>query len=117
MDPAAATPTTTMSEPVTTAHVFDHDRRALTFGILLTVTAFAVEEMGVVPALPTAVRDLGGLPLFGWAFSAFMLAWLVGTVGGGLLAGARGPRRPMAAGLGAFAAGLLTAGLANHMLV
>ena len=117
MDPAAATPTTTMSEPVTTAHVFDHDRRALTFGILLTVTAFAVEGMGVVPALPTAVRELDGLPLFGWAFSAFMLAWLVGTVGGGLLADARGPYRPMAVGLAAFASGLLMAGLANDMLL
>jgi MFS family permease len=106
-----------MGEPNTTAHVFDPDRRSLTVGILLTVTAFAVEGMGVVPALPTAVRDLGGLSLFGWAFSAFMLAWLVGTVGGGLLADARGPYRPMAAGLAAFGAGLVLAGFAQHMML
>jgi len=85
-------PTMTDEAP---AHVFDRDRRSLTAGILLTVTTFAVEGMGIVPALPTAVRDLDGLPLFGWAFSAFMLAWLVGTVGGGLLADARGPYRSM----------------------
>jgi len=72
-----------MNDEAPAARVFDSDRRALTLGILLTVTAFAIEGMGVVPALPTAVRDLGGLPLFGWAFSAFMLAWVVGTVGGG----------------------------------
>ena len=104
-----------MSSETPAAHVFDRERRALTLGILLTVTAFAVEGMGVVPALPTAVRDLGGLPLFGWSFSAFMLAWLTGTVGGGLLADARGPRRPMAAGLVGFAAGLLMAGSARGM--
>jgi MFS family permease len=96
-------------------HVFDAERRSLTLGILLTVTAFAVEGMGVVPALPTAVRELGGLPLFGWAFSSFMLAWLVGTVGGGLLADARGPYRSMAVGLLGFGTGLLLAGWAAGM--
>jgi MFS family permease len=102
-----------MTNEAAAAHVFDAERRSLTLGILLTVTAFAVEGMGVVPALPTAVRELGGLPLFGWAFSAFMLAWLVGTVGGGLLADARGPYRSMAVGLLGFGAGLVSAGLAR----
>ncbi|MET0595313.1 MAG: MFS transporter, partial [Polyangiaceae bacterium] len=82
---ATANERSTMQGVVAAAHVFDHERRTLTAGILLTVTLFAVEGMGVVPALPTAVRDLGGLSLFGWAFSAFMLAWLVGTVAGGIL--------------------------------
>src|SRR6478672_2173661 len=97
------------------AGVFGRERRALTVGILLAIGAFAVEGMGVVPALPTAVRELGGLPLFGWSFSAFMLAWLVGTVAGGLIADARGPRTPMALGLSAFAAGLLLAAAAAGM--
>ena len=97
------------------AQVFDRERRVLTVGILLAIASFAVEGMGVVPALPTAVRELGGLPLFGWAFSAFMLAWLVGTTAGGLWADGRGPRPPMAAGLGAFGAGLLLAGSAHGM--
>jgi MFS family permease len=95
--------------------VFDAERRALTIGILLAVGAFAIEGMGVVPALPTAVRELGGLGLFGWAFSAFMLAWIVGTIGGGLVADARGPRLPMALGLAGFAAGLLVAASAREM--
>jgi MFS family permease len=95
--------------------VFGRERRALTFGILLAIATFAVEGMGVVPALPTAVRALSGLPLFGWAFSAFMLAWMVGTIAGGLAADARGPRLPMALGLGAFAAGLALAGSAHGM--
>jgi MFS family permease len=96
--------------------VFDGERRALTVGILLAVGAFAVEGMGVVPALPTAVKELGGLGLFGWAFSAFMLAWIVGTIGGGLIADARGPRLPMGLGLLGFAVGLLVAGSAREMV-
>lgn len=95
--------------------VFGRERRALTLGILLVVTAFAADGMGVVPALPTAVRALGGLPLFGWSFSAFMLAWLVGTIAAGQLADARGPHRPMALGLCAFGAGLLLAAGAGGM--
>jgi MFS family permease len=100
---------------VAAAGVFAPERRALTIGILLAIAAFAVEGMGVQPALPTAVAELGGMPLFGWAFSAFMLAWLPGTVLGGLLADARGPRLPMAAGSCAFGAGLVIAGAAGGM--
>ena len=97
------------------AQVFDRERRPLTLGILLAVAAFAADGMGVVPALPAAVRALSGLHLFGWAFSAFMLAWLVGTVAAGQLADARGPRQPMALGLLLFALGLLLAAAARGM--
>ncbi len=72
--------------------------------------------MAVVPALPSAVKALGGLPLFGWAFSGFMLGWLVGTVGAGLWADARGPRVAMTTGLIGFGAGLVLAGSAHEML-
>jgi MFS family permease len=96
--------------------VFAPGRRLLTVGILLSIASFAIEGMGVVPALPTAVAALHGLELFGWAFSAFMLAWIVGTVAGGVLADARGPRLPMTLGLFGFSAGLLLAGSAHSML-
>ena len=101
--------------PAPEASVFGPDRRALTIGILLSIAAFAVEGMGVVPALPTAVRELNGLALFGWAFSGFMLAWLVGSVWAGAAADAFGPRRTMALGLFGFGAGLLLAATARGM--
>lgn len=95
--------------------VFGPKRRGMTLGILLAVASFAVEGMGVVPALPTVVRELGGMPLFGLAFSLFMLAWLVGTVAAGQLADARGPGQAMAVGLVGFGAGLLLAAAARGM--
>jgi MFS family permease len=95
--------------------VWDRERRALSLGLLIAVFAFAIEGMGVVPALPTAARALSGLPLFGWVFSAFTLAGLVGTLGGGQLADRRGPRLPIALGLSAFAAGLLLSAAAQNM--
>lgn len=95
--------------------VFGPERRSLTIGILLSIGAFAVEGMGVVPALPTAVGELSGLALFGWSFSGFMLAWLVGSVWAGAAADSLGPRRPMALGLLCFGGGLLLAALAHQM--
>ncbi|MCC6526389.1 MAG: MFS transporter [Polyangiaceae bacterium] len=95
--------------------IFAPGRRRLTAGILLAIGVFAVEGMGVVPALPLAMRELGALGAFAWSFSAFMLAWLVGTVAAGLLADARGPRLPMATGLVMFGAGLLAASAAPHV--
>ena len=56
--------------------------------------------------------ELGGLDLYGWVFSSFMLGSLVGTVGAGRQADLSGPARPFAAGLALFAAGLAVAGLA-----
>jgi len=54
-------------------------RRALTVGLVMTVTIIASEALSVVTIMPIVARDLGGLRLYGWVFSSFMLASLVGT--------------------------------------
>ena len=55
-------------------------------------------------------RDLGGLALYGFVFSGFMLGSLVGTVLAGREADRRGPTPPFLAGVGLFVVGLLVGG-------
>jgi MFS family permease len=92
-------------------------RRALTAGLVLTITFIASEALAVVTVMPLVARDLGGLDLYGWVFSAFMLGSVVGIVVAGREADRRGPGLPYIAGLVLFAAGLLVAGLAPAMPV
>src|SRR3954447_18788873 len=92
--------------------VFAASRRALTIGILVTISAVAFEGMAVTTVLPTAAVELGGLEAYGWAFSAFMLASLVGAIGAVQLADRRGLALPAVVGFSAFGVGLLIAGLA-----
>ena len=89
----------------------------LTIGLILTVAAVAFETLAVATILPAVVADLGGLNLYGWAFSAFLLTQLVGIVVAGLLADERGPSIPFLIGILLFAAGLLIGGLAPTMPV
>ena len=65
--------------------------RALSAGLVLTITFVASEALAVVTVLPLVVRDLGGLRLYGWVFSAFMLSSMVGIVLAGREADRRGP--------------------------
>ncbi len=92
-------------------------RRALTLGLVLSVTFVASEALAVITVMPLVARDLNGLALYGWVFSTFQLASLVGIVVAGRDADRHGPARPYVAGLVLFSAGLLVAGLAPFMWV
>ena len=92
-------------------------RRPLIAGLALTTTFVASEALAVVTIMPLVARDLHGLRLYGWAFSAFMLGTLVGIVAAGRAADSRGPIVPYLAGLVLFCAGLTIAGLAPAMPV
>ena len=96
--------------------VFDKRHRAATVGIILGVTLFAFEAMAVVTVAPRFTEALGGLSLYGWVFSGFLLASLLGAVMGGQIADRRGPSRSFTLGLVLFGAGLLLAGLAPNMI-
>jgi MFS family permease len=92
-------------------------RRTLTTGLVLTITFIASEALAVVTVMPVVARDLGGLDLYGWVFSAFMLGSVVGIVVAGRQADRHGPALPYVGGLLLFATGLLVAGLAPAMPV
>jgi MFS family permease len=90
-------------------------RRALTVGLVLTITFVASEALAVVTVMPVVARDLGGLRLYGWVFSGFMLGSVIGIVAAGREADRRGPAVPFVAGVVLFGTGLALAGLAPSM--
>jgi MFS family permease len=97
--------------------LFAPARRALTIGLVLTVTLVAFEALAVVTILPVIKDDLGGLRLYGWVTSAFFLGTLVGIVVAGAESDRRGPGPPYVLGILLFSAGLVIGGLAPSMLI
>jgi MFS family permease len=95
----------------------DERWRGLTACLVLNVTFVAFEALAIATIMPLVVADLGGVALYGWVFSAFLLADLVGIVLAGELADRFGPAVPFGAGLALFAIGLLIGGLAPSMPV
>jgi MFS family permease len=92
-------------------------RRALTLGLVLTITFIASEALAIVTVMPVVARELHGLALYGWVFSSFMLASLIGIVAAGRDADRHGPARPYVVGLVLFTTGLVVGGLAPYMWV
>src|SRR3954451_6411734 len=107
--------TVDVRETLERASVFGGALRATSIGLLILVTLIAFEAMAVAAALPTAARSVHGLGAYGWAFTGFLVANVVGMVTSGQLSDSRGPRLPLVAGLLAFLAGLLLSGTATTM--
>lgn len=91
--------------------------RPLTVGLTATITFVAAEALAVVTVMPLVARDLHGLSLYGYVFSAFMLGTMVGVVAAGRAADRHGPAAPYVVGLLVFCAGLAVAGTAPSMPV
>jgi MFS family permease len=90
-------------------------QRLLSAGLIFMVTAVAFEGLAVPTILPATLDDLGGLVLYGWAFSGYSLSNLIGIALAGVEADRRGPLTPFVAGTVCFAVGLVVAGLAPSM--
>ncbi len=101
--------------PAEEGGLWSTERRALTLGLVLTITLVAAEALAVGTAAVIVARDLGGLDLYGLVFSAFLVGSLFGIVVVGALIDRMGVVRPFVGGLGLFALGLLLAGLAPSM--
>ena len=86
-------------------------------GITLVISVTAFEAIAVATAMPTVARSLHGLGLFGWSFTAFLLADIVGLVDAGARVDRSGPTSSLIGGLSLFAGGLLVDGLAPDMPV
>jgi MFS family permease len=111
----ATEPITHHSTDSATPSIFTGSLRATSIGLLILVTLIAFEAMAVSAALPTAARALHGLGAFGWAFTGFLVANVVGMVASGQLSDSRGPRAPLVIGMSCFVAGLVLSGTATTM--
>ncbi len=89
----------------------------LTLGLALVVVATAFESLAVATILPITTAELGGLGWYGWTFSAFMLANLVGITVGGDATDRRGAAAPFLVGTLLFSGGLCVSGVAPSMPV
>ncbi|HTW18829.1 MAG TPA: MFS transporter [Mycobacteriales bacterium] len=90
----------------------DPAHRMPVIGLVTVITVVAVEAMSVATVMPTVVRDLHGLRLYSWGFTAYLLADVVGMVDAGRRCDRHGPSPSLLGGLGFFAAGLLVASTA-----
>jgi MFS family permease len=92
-------------------------QRRLLLGIVAVILLIAFEAMAVATAMPRAVGELHGLPFYAWAFSSYVVTSLFAMVVAGEICDARGPMRPLVAGVLLFTFGLLVAGTAVDMTV
>src|ERR1700730_16678708 len=74
-------------------------RRALSLGLVFTITLLAFEALAIGTVMPAVSKELHGLELYGWAFAGFFLGDLVGIVVAGGLIDRAGLARPFVAGL------------------
>ncbi|WP_326697755.1 MFS transporter [Streptomyces sp. NBC_01754] len=98
-----------------TEGVLGRTYRALSIGIVSVVLLIAFEATAVGTAMPVAARELHGIPLYAFAFSAYFTTSLFAMVLSGQWADRSGPLAPLASGIGAFGVGLLLSGTASSM--
>jgi MFS family permease len=104
-------------DTTTSEGVWSTPYRQLTLGLVLIMLGPAFETLSVATILPKIVTNLGGLSFYGWSFSAYMLATLVGLILAGDEADQRGPAIPFIFGVALFATGLALAGAASSMII
>ncbi|WP_455432978.1 MFS transporter [Streptosporangium soli] len=93
--------------------IFGPGYRTATLGILLVVTLIAFEGMSISTVMPAVSADLNAIDLYGWSFSAFLMAGLFMNVVAGLWADRKGHAVPFLLGVTLFVIGMALAGAAG----
>jgi EmrB/QacA subfamily drug resistance transporter len=84
-------------------------------GVVASVFLAAMESTVVATAMPTVVASLGGIRIYSWVFSAYLLTSTVTMPVWGRLADQLGRRQTYLAGLALFLAGSALCGVARSM--
>ncbi|MGE5216448.1 MAG: MDR family MFS transporter [Chloroflexota bacterium] len=91
------------------------DAKLATLGVMLVIFLFAIDATIVSTAMPTIVARLGGLELYSWVFSIYMLTSALTTPLFGKLSDLYSRRRLMLIGIGIFVIGSTLCGAAQSM--
>ena len=90
-------------------------RNSAVAGVMLVIFLFAIDATIVSTAMPTIVAKLGGLELYSWVFSIYMLTSALTTPLFGKLSDLYSRRRLMLVGIGIFVVGSTLCGVAQSM--
>src|SRR3954469_15358086 len=104
-------------QTTTTPNDRPRDRRfALTFtGLLLAMLLASLDQTIVSTALPTIVRDLGGIDDLSWVVTAYLLTATVSTPLWGRISDLYGRKRLFQAAIVVFLAGSALSGTAQGL--
>ncbi len=94
----------------------DARRRRALAGVMLSTFLAAMESTVVSTAMPTVVASLGGLAIYSWVFSGFLLTSTVTMPLWGRLSDLVGRRPAYLAGLAVFLVGSALSGAARGMI-
>lgn len=97
--------------------LFGNGRAPACIGAAALITMLAFEALAVAAAMPAVAAALDGMPYYALAFGGPLAASVPGMVLAGRWCDRFGVVRAAVWGLAFFAAGLLAAGLAQHMAV
>src|SRR6185503_21139777 len=93
----------------------DRRRQRAVLGVMLSIFLAAMESTVVSTAMPRVVASLGGLTIYSWVFSGFLLTSTVTMPLWGRLSDLLGRRRMYLTGLGIFLIGSALSGAAADM--
>src|SRR5207244_13004455 len=88
-------------------------KRWVLFGIMVSIFLAAMESTVVATAMPTVVTSLGGLHVYSWVFSGFLLTQTVSMPLWGRFSDLYGRRPVYLVGLATFLAGSALSGTAQ----
>src|SRR5262245_7706522 len=95
----------------------DETRKRWVFvGIMLSIFLAAIESTVVATAMPTVVASLGGIKIYSWVFSGFLLTQTVTMPLWGRFSDLYGRRPIYLAGLATFLAGSVLSGASQNMV-
>src|SRR3954451_20156908 len=96
---------------------FMNKNKYVFWGLVITTLISALDANIMQTASPTIVRQLGGMELFAWVFSVYMLASTITVPLYGKLSDLYGRERLLMISVGLFTIGSILCGMANSMVM